>query len=208
MTEGHPLADEGDAYPWLDEFLCEYADGTMDPSVQKVFEEYLLANPQLADHAEQLRCTHQLLCHHGCRLRAPEGLQARVRQRLSCEMMQAQRGPLTKATLHLGTLTLFASVTVVMLVAGMLVGPVLFPPLSEPPLTQSAPSLQRQARPATPFPHAAPAVHIRPADQARYQSASRFDSASIARSLARQHTLQTQTFQAPDSLLRVVANTP
>ncbi|MGI9174597.1 MAG: hypothetical protein ACR2GR_04700 [Rhodothermales bacterium] len=208
MIEGHHLADGDDAYPWLDEFLCEYADGTMDPSIQKVFEEYLLANPQLADHAEQLRCTHQLLCLHGCRLRAPEGLQARVRQRLSCEMMQAQRGPFTKATLHLGTLTLFASVTVVMLVAGMLVGPVLFPPPSDSPLTHSAPPLQRQAQPATLSPHSASAVHIRPADQAHYHSASHFDSASIARSLTRQHALQTQAFQAPDTLLRAVVSNP
>ena len=205
MTEGHPPADEGDVYPWLDEFLCEYADGTMDPSIQKVFEEYLLANPQLADHAEQLRCTHQLLCHHGCRLRAPEGLQARVRQRLSGEMMQAQRGPLAKATAHLRTLTLFASVTAVMLVAGMLVGPMLFPSSSAPFPAPSATSFQPSVRYAEPVssPYRASSGSIRTAGQTHYHSASQFDSASIARSLARQHALQT-----PDMLLRAVVSTP
>ena len=206
MTEGHHFADEGDVYPWLDEFLCEYADGTMDPSVQKVFEEYLLANPQLADHAEQLRCTHELLCLHGCRLRAPEGLQARVRQRLSCEMMEAQRGALSKATSHLGTLTLFASVTAVMLVVGMLVGPALFPSSSAPLPAPSAASFQssaHHAQPAASTPYRAYSGSIRAADQTHYHSASQFESASIARSLARQHALQT-----PDTLLRAVASTP
>lgn len=54
----------GDAYDWIGEWLCEYVDGTMDPSMQAVFEEYMEANPELAEHVERLCRTRTLL--NGC----------------------------------------------------------------------------------------------------------------------------------------------
>jgi anti-sigma factor RsiW len=59
-----PSRDEGPSYEWLDEWLCEYVDGTMDPSVETVFEQYVEANPELKAHVERLRKTREILC--GC----------------------------------------------------------------------------------------------------------------------------------------------
>jgi anti-sigma factor RsiW len=53
--------DEDAPYEWLDEWLCEYVDGTMDPSLQATFEQYVEANPQLKAHIERLQETRDLL---------------------------------------------------------------------------------------------------------------------------------------------------
>ena len=56
-------------YQWLDEWLCEYVDGTMDPSLEAVFEQYVEANPELKAHIERLQKTRDLLCE--CSLSGP-----------------------------------------------------------------------------------------------------------------------------------------
>ncbi len=132
MSERYHAADEGDRAgdphdpcPCLDELLCEYVDGTMDPAVREVFEEYLRANPRLAEHARCLCDTRRLLCQYGCHLHAPRGFHAHLRRRLSCEMMHGQ-GPLfVGLTQRLSTFAALASAMAVMLMAGMLVGAVL-----------------------------------------------------------------------------------
>lgn len=40
--------------PELDEYICDYVDGTMDPAMRNSFEEYLAANPHVAEHIETL----------------------------------------------------------------------------------------------------------------------------------------------------------
>jgi len=62
--DGDRPDDGAPSYEWLDEWLCEYVDGTMDPSVEAVFEQYVEANPELKAHVERLRQTRELLC--GC----------------------------------------------------------------------------------------------------------------------------------------------
>jgi len=62
--DGDAPDDGAPSYEWLDEWLCEYVDGTMDPSVEAVFEQYVEANPELKAHVERLRQTRELLC--GC----------------------------------------------------------------------------------------------------------------------------------------------
>jgi anti-sigma factor RsiW len=59
-----PAPDDGNdaPYQWLDEWLCEYVDGTMDPSLEAVFEQYVEANPELKAHVERLQKTRDLLC--------------------------------------------------------------------------------------------------------------------------------------------------
>jgi len=59
-----PAPDDGNdaPYRWLDEWLCEYVDGTMDPSLEAVFEQYVEANPELKAHIERLQQTRDLLC--------------------------------------------------------------------------------------------------------------------------------------------------
>lgn len=62
--EGDAPDDGAPSYEWLDEWLCEYVDGTMDPSLEAVFEQYVEANPELKAHVKRLRQTRDLLC--GC----------------------------------------------------------------------------------------------------------------------------------------------
>ncbi len=110
----------------LDELLCEYVDGTMDPAVRQVFEEYLRTNPTLAHHVECLCRTRQLLCQHGaCRLRAPDGFQARLRQRLAYEMMREQRS-LEYLSLPLRSATVLASAVALLVILGMCTGLLLY----------------------------------------------------------------------------------
>ena len=52
-------------YEWLDEWLCEYVDGAMDPSLETVFEQYVEANPKLKAHVERLCETRELLADAG-----------------------------------------------------------------------------------------------------------------------------------------------
>lgn len=71
MTTDSPF--EGDvpdgggepSYEWIDEWLCEYVDGTMDPSLETVFEKYVEANPDLKAHVQRLQETRDLLCNCG-----------------------------------------------------------------------------------------------------------------------------------------------
>jgi hypothetical protein len=56
--------DGGARYEWLDEWLCEYVDGTMDPSLETVFEQYVEADPELKAHVQRLQQTRELL--RGC----------------------------------------------------------------------------------------------------------------------------------------------
>ncbi|PSQ85992.1 MAG: hypothetical protein BRD42_06715 [Bacteroidetes bacterium QS_3_64_15] len=62
--DGNVPDDGAPSYEWLDEWLCEYVDGAMDPSVEAVFKQYVEANPELKAHVERLRQTRDLLC--GC----------------------------------------------------------------------------------------------------------------------------------------------
>jgi len=66
--------------PELDEYICDYVDGTMDPAVQGAFEEYLAANPQVADHIERLVRASDMLrnCADQCPCVA-EDFQTRLR---------------------------------------------------------------------------------------------------------------------------------
>jgi len=59
--DGEAPGDGAPSYEWLDEWLCEYVDGTMDPSVEAVFEQYVKANPELKAHVERLRQTREIL---------------------------------------------------------------------------------------------------------------------------------------------------
>lgn len=90
MCEGYHTTGD-DNHPDLeDEFLCEYVDGTMDPVIQGVFEEYVRTNPELREHIECLRDTRLLLCRYGCRCHAPHDLHARLRRELTCEMINGR----------------------------------------------------------------------------------------------------------------------
>ncbi len=121
MSQGYHAEKEDGAYVWLDEFLCEYVDGTMDPAARMAFEEYLRANAQLWEHVQSLRRARQMLCRYGER-RAPCGFQSRLRSRLACEMGRAHHPTLPHVAERLGVYATWASVMIVMLIVGMLAG--------------------------------------------------------------------------------------
>lgn len=113
------------SYSWFDELLCEYVDGTMDPAVRRVFEEYLHTDPVLLQQVERLRDTRKLLCRHGCHTQGTRGLQARVRRRLAREMMCSQPPFFPQVTSQLGFFVAVGSVMAAMVMVGLLVGAVL-----------------------------------------------------------------------------------
>ena len=154
MDRNDPNSD-GCPYYWLSEWLCEYVDGTMDPSVQNVFEEYLDANPELADHVDRLCRTRSLLCGCGEARRDGSGeLRARLQPHLlpsagdpaaeSTEEAAAEYRPLAGAA---GMTAAVASAMVVMLGVGMFVGAALFSP-AETSIAPVAPAAVAAQQPA------------------------------------------------------------
>ncbi len=128
MCEGYSASEESSNPDFvLDEFMCEYVDGTMDPAVRAVFEEYLRANPELIEQIECLRRTRSILCHYGCRCNAPRGLQSRLRQKLGSEMMQAQLPRRSEMSTRLGRIAAFTSAFVLMLMIGLAAGEAMAP---------------------------------------------------------------------------------
>ena len=136
-----PNGGEEPSYEWLDEWLCEYVDGTMDPSLEAVFETYVEANPDLKAHVERLQETRDLLCNCGLpREPAPE-IEAEVSRAVEGELPGPpgeaeepdQRPPVA-------TVGLVSSVTAALLV-GFLVGAVVVGPLPDAePAGPTAPS--------------------------------------------------------------------
>lgn len=123
MAEGYPCTGNGDcSSSWLDELLCEYVDGTMDRAVRMAFEECLSTDPVLAQQVERLRRTRSLLCRHGCQVRTPHGLQARVRRRLAQEMMHPQPSYFSQNALRVGVYVAAGSVIAAAVMVGVLVG--------------------------------------------------------------------------------------
>ena len=140
MSEGYCSQDGDCSHTWLDELLCEYVDGTMDPVVRTAFEEVLRRDADLADQVERLRCTRTLLCRHGCQMQAPHGLQTRMRQRLACELMRAQQPAWPVVVHRLGAAAMIASAMGVVLMLGMLAGMSLFAD-EQPSIAEQRPSV-------------------------------------------------------------------
>jgi len=97
FSNGDPAGDDA-PYEWLDEWLCEYVDGTMDPALEKVFRTYVEANPELKAHVARLRETRDLLSEcsgpkplsdEACQ-RACDRVQRRVCGRVECDMLRSQ----------------------------------------------------------------------------------------------------------------------
>ena len=105
----------------LDELLCEYVDGTMDPTVRAAFEEYLEANPELAHHARCLCQTRVMLCSYGCRHPKEESIQDQIRRRVAGELVRQDR---TEAVLvqRLGHAALVTSTVSLILIVAMVAG--------------------------------------------------------------------------------------
>ena len=121
--------DEDCPYSWLNEWLCEYVDGTMDPSLEAVFEEYIEANPDLKAHIERLKHTRDLLGQ--CREEPPpdapaEAVCARVRRQVETEMLCATDS--VAEVIAKRPLAALTSTMAVALVVGLFAGATLLAP--------------------------------------------------------------------------------
>ncbi|MDA0875464.1 MAG: hypothetical protein O3C45_10450 [Bacteroidetes bacterium] len=120
MPEGY-YPDESDLPDeQLDEFLCEYVDGTMDPAVRAAFEEFLEANPDLAAHARCLCQTRSMLCSFGGR-HPRSNMEEQIRQRVAGELDRKTRAEQTFQT-RLGRAAMATSMFSLLLILGMMAG--------------------------------------------------------------------------------------
>jgi len=143
MANGYQHDEEHD-FSELDEWLCEYVDGAIDPVVREALEEYMQANPALAIHVERLRQTRSLLCRYGCRHHAPRSLQPRLRRRLASEYVQETQPLLTHLNNPLITLASICSVVAVLLIISSTQPAVA--PSTQYAIESTIPTLNEQAR--------------------------------------------------------------
>ena len=115
MEEGYEHSEEND-FAHLDEWLCEYVDGTIDPIVREALEEYMQANPALASHVESLMETRHLLCNFGCKHKAPSRLQPLLRYRLENEIVQEAEPWLSRYNFSLATVAAISSIAALLLI--------------------------------------------------------------------------------------------
>jgi hypothetical protein len=143
--EERPLENGNCPYSWLNEWLCEYVDGTMDPSLRRVFEKYVQANPELKAHVERLRRTRQMLCacSEASKQEAPDDVCARVQEKVECDMLRSPRS--LEEVVREWPVAAFASTLVVALVVGMFTGATLFAPEVMP--AQTVPEANAGATP-------------------------------------------------------------
>jgi anti-sigma factor RsiW len=118
------LSDDPGSSP-LDELLCEYVDGTMDPDVCRVFEEYLQANPGIAAQVEDLKHTRSLLANRRdfC-AKPPLPLQLLVQTRIAREIVVEEAGS-EAAVERLSSWAFVASTALILFLAGMVAGAVI-----------------------------------------------------------------------------------
>jgi len=130
-----PPKDGDDAsYAWLDEWLCEYVDGTMDPSLKANFEKYVEANPELKAHIDQLNETRDLLGQRAApkppskerRERVCKRVRSRVCRKVECEMLRSQESLGSLLSDRSRAFIGIASSMAVALVVGVFTGALLF----------------------------------------------------------------------------------
>jgi hypothetical protein len=212
-------------YEWIDEWLCEYVDGTMDPALETVFEEYVEANPDLKAHVENLRETRELLCQCSELKKASKKAQKRVCSQVECEMLRSQASLRETFSDRTTAVLGVASSIVVALVVGFFAGAVLFSPdgttvsltpptidRSEAPASVDRPAVYRTSRPLplpsiqhaaswmSPSPSAVPASSMR-SSAPSLRSTSTGSSADLVPAPASADTsrssLPPRTLQAP-----------
>lgn len=145
----------------LDEYLCEYVDGTMDPAVRSAFEEFLRANPALEAHVHRLVRTRAICTRQHC-TSAPRGLQHRLRAEIARDLM-GETGPVVYLP-RLGHFAVMSSLVALAVLIGVVVGASLLERrIPAEPLTAA----DRKEQPAVPSD-----AYNRPPPSPGYQSAS------------------------------------
>lgn len=205
-----PPRDGDDAsYAWLDEWLCEYVDGTMDPSLRAVFETYVEANPDLKAHIEQLNETRDLLGQRGTpsppspekRRRVCNRVRSRVCRKVECDMLRQQASVADLIRDHSGAALGVASSLVVALVVGIFTGALLFgpqSPLSGSPLaaTPAVTSDGSSSAPSSSAPSSSAAVTFATSSPAPYAFAPISVSMDAQTPVQTASTWQTATEQS------------
>ncbi|GAB5521431.1 MAG: hypothetical protein RhofKO_36820 [Rhodothermales bacterium] len=164
----HDRYDESDdpLLDGLDEYLCEYVDGTMDPAVRASFEDYMAQNPPVAAHVRELQDLRQALCRYGCRIQAPVGMHYRLRCRLQREDLDGTSTPVTE---RLTTFAAWTSLLVCVVALGITLGAA----LPESPATPDSETVAVTPQPLIVTPLApvrsAPAMRPAIAPRSRYQ---------------------------------------
>lgn len=153
--DGESSGDGAPSYEWLDEWLCEYVDGTMDPSMEAVFEKYVEADPELKAHVERLRKTREMLC--GCDVSESDcpDLPTEGESERDDESFQAPPVLTASGGERSGQTVGIATSIAVALVVGFLAGSVLVDPstLSPPPMAEAVDTegpMQETVRDAAP----------------------------------------------------------
>lgn len=141
---GPPSNDGNEPYSWIDEWLCEYVDGTMDPALEAVFTSYVEANPELKAHIEELQQTRDLLKQ--CRLptehtptdRAQTDVCDHVESDLLCSKLSLQEALGQRPQFTAG---LFVSVVAALMI-GVVVGATVVGAPPSSPVATNAPTAQ------------------------------------------------------------------
>lgn len=132
-----PGGDDDVPYEWLDEWLCEYVDGTMDPSLEAVFEQYVEANPDLEAHIQRLKETRRLLCECGLPRDDSQEIEDEICSELECD--SPSRPPLSDVLQDRPAAAFgLASSIAIALVVGFLIGATFTP--APAPVSTSVPS--------------------------------------------------------------------
>ncbi len=123
MQHGDDSSDyDKHAFGGMDELLCEYVDGTMDPGVRQVFEEYMQDNPELAEHVENLRETRDLLYRYRCQIHAPFGFGRRLHREVTDQMMHLEQPGSIPPSEKVRQATSFTSIFMAVMVVGLVTG--------------------------------------------------------------------------------------
>ncbi len=174
--DGEATGDGAPSYEWLDEWLCEYVDGAMDPSVEAVFEQYVEANPELKAHVERLRQTREILCSCDAPETSASEVQTEVCSEVEEDLLQSSTvspdGMGERSKMVVGV----ASSIAVALVVGFLAGSMLVDPTTSPVPTASPADDQAPPREAMRDEAASRLDRSAPAPQSRISSFSARES--------------------------------
>jgi anti-sigma factor RsiW len=122
MLERYEDPDPESSEDGLDEYLCEYVDGSMDPAVRDVFEEYLASNPGLAEHVACLCQTRRLLSYQRrCPIQS-DTLHHRLHLEIARDLMGEPHGTPVWAVPGLGSFAALTSAVGLILLFGVLFG--------------------------------------------------------------------------------------
>lgn len=164
MDQRYDEADPDHSADALDEYLCEYVDGSMDPVVKEAFEEYLAANPELAEHVACLCRTRNLLAHSCACSVSSERLKERLHLEIARDLMGESDGASNWALPRLGSLATLTSSLCLMVLLGMVFGTAL--------VEERSPRAWAADRPAIAAPSDAHGIRTAGLSSAQAQTAS------------------------------------